>query len=52
MARKLVHVTKDKGKKNQMKVKVATFEIQEYTFDKILEGATDRYKSKTELLDK
>ena len=35
-----------------MKVKGPTFEIQEYTFDKILEGAIDRYKSKTELLEK
>ena len=35
-----------------MKVKGPTFEIQEYISDKILEGATDRYKSKTELLEK
>ena len=33
-----------------MKVKGPTFEIQEYTFDKIHEGATDKYKSKNELL--
>ena len=51
-SRQLVHATKDKGKKKQMKVKGPTFEIQEYTFDKILEGAIDRYKSKTELLEK
>ena len=51
-AGQLVHVAKGKGKKKQMKVKGQAFEIQEYTFDKILEGATYRYKSKTELLEK
>ena len=35
-----------------MKIKGPTFEIQEYTFEKILEGSTDKYKSKTELLDR
>ena len=48
----LVQGTKAKGKKKQMKIKGPTFEIQEYTFDKILEGATDKYKSKTELLER
>ena len=33
-----------------MDIKVPTFEIQKYTFDKIPEGATYRYKSKTKLL--
>ena len=35
-----------------MKVKGPSFKIHEYTFDKIDEGATDKYKFKTELLDK
>ena len=35
-----------------MQVKGRTFEIQEYTFDNILEGAIDKYKSKIELIDK
>ena len=51
-AAKRVQVTNGKSKKKQMKVKGPTFEIQEYTFDKIPEGATDRYKSETKLLEK
>ena len=47
----LVKVTKAKGKNKQMKIKGPTFEIQEYTLDKIPEGATDKYKYNTELLD-
>ena len=35
-----------------MKVKGPAFEIQEYTFDNIPEGAADKYKSKTKLMDK
>ena len=35
-----------------MKIKGPAFEIQEYTFDKIPEGVRDKYKSKTELLDR
>ena len=35
-----------------MKVKGPAFEIQEYTFDNVPEGTVDKYKSKTELLDK
>ena len=34
-----------------MKIKFPAFEVQEYTFDKIPKGATDKYKSKTELLN-
>ena len=41
----LVQVKKTKGKKKQMKIKGLAFEIQEYTFAKILEGATNNYKS-------
>ena len=35
-----------------MKVKRPAFENQEYTFDNIPKGMTDKYKSKTELLNK
>ena len=51
---KVVHVPKDriKGKNKYMKIKGPSFQIQEYPFDKIPEGATYRYKSKTELLNK
>ena len=35
-----------------MKIKGPSFEIQQYTFDIIPKGATDKYKSKTELLDR
>ena len=51
-AGKLVQVTKDRGKKKQMKVKGPAFEIQEYTFDNIPEGDAYKYKSKDELIDK
>ena len=35
-----------------MKVKGPAFEIQEYTFDTIPKGNANKYKSKTELLDR
>ena len=34
-----------------MKVKGPTFEVWEYTFDSVPEGAINKYKSKIELLD-
>ena len=48
----LVPITKAKGRKKHVKVKGPAFEIQEYTFDNIREGAGNKYKSKTKLMDK
>ena len=48
----LVQVTKPKWKNKETKIKGPSFEIHEYTFDKVSEGATYKYKSKTELLDR
>ena len=49
---KLVQVAKAKGRKKPVKFKGPTFEIQEYTFGNIHVGTTDKYKSKTEFLNK
>ena len=43
-ARQLVLVTKYKGRNKHVKVKGPAFEIQEYTFDNVLEGTADKYK--------
>ena len=49
---KFVQAAKAKGRKKPVKFKGPTFEIQEYTFDNIPVGIADKYKSKTELLNK
>ena len=48
----LVPIKKAKGRNKYVKVKGPAFEIQEYTFDNIPVGTVDKYKSKTELLNR
>ena len=51
-AGQLVQGASEKGKKKQVKVKGPTFEVQEYDFSQTPEGSTNKYRSKTKIMDK